>query len=257
MRLELPAVLVLMLALSGCPAVLTGGERPEASTGGGAAAGGSSQGGGEASGGGASGGGTAVQGGGSASTGGGTGSTDGGLAISAKGSLRFKGPERFGNDLAAGLSLTPAELCNELGQYPCVTQVHGVSLGGVDPYVHGLYEAAPTTGAATSIVVDRTVLAACTARVTKDLTTPAQAVVFKNLSLTPQGKLSNIAGPEVSAAITELYHRGLLRDPTTAETATLVQLARDLEGTSSATPARGWMQAACFAVFSSAEAVFY
>ena len=58
-------------------------------------------------------------------------------------------------------------------------------------------------------------------------------------------------------ALTELAQRAWLRDPTDAELSLLVQLNTDIEATGLAAPATTWMQAACFAVFSSAEAVFY
>ena len=58
-------------------------------------------------------------------------------------------------------------------------------------------------------------------------------------------------------AITALYQRGLLRDPTEAEVEALVQLATRVEATGSPTPGRDWMTAACFAVLSSAESVFF
>jgi len=59
------------------------------------------------------------------------------------------------------------------------------------------------------------------------------------------------------AACTELAQRAWLRDPTDAELALLLQLNTDIEATGVAEPAKVWMQAACFAAFSSAESVFY
>ncbi len=253
MRLELS--LAALMAFSACPAVVTGGQLDGSTpTGGGSevtGGGSGSTGGGTA----ATGGGSDT-GGGSAQSGGGSGATDGGLAISAKGTLRFKGPERLANDYALGLGLNTNELCKELGLYDCASVVHRVSLGGVDAYSHGLYEAPTTTGAATNSVVDRIALSACNARVTKDLATPASALVFKNIALT-QGKLSNPQSAEVRTALTELYQRALQRDPTETEISRLIQLATEIEGATTVTPATAWMKAACFAVFSSAEAVFY
>ncbi|MCY1044827.1 hypothetical protein OV208_26160 [Corallococcus sp. bb12-1] len=182
-------------------------------------------------------------------------SYDGGVAKSQKGNLRFKGPERLSLDLAAALELPVSSVCNELGQYPCLN-VHGVSLGGVDPYAHSVYETAPVTGASAPLAVERTVLSACNARIAQDINAPATAVVFKDVALT-NGKLNDPASPAVATALSSLVRRAWLRDPTQEERDTLVQLARDVEATGTPNPGVAWMQAACLAVFSSAEAVFY
>jgi hypothetical protein len=179
------------------------------------------------------------------------------VARSSRNNLRFKGPERLTLDFAVALSLPPEQVCNELGQYPCTTSVHTVTLGGVDPYGLGFYEPLPSTGATTPIAVDRVALAACIRRVTLDVTTPADAVIFGGIALEAQGRLANRDAPPVKNAITALYQRALLRDPTQAEVDTLLQLATDIEGSSSQTPGRDWMKAACFAVLSSAESVFF
>ncbi len=179
------------------------------------------------------------------------------VARSSRNNLRFKGPERLTNDFAVALSLPPEQVCKELGQYPCTTSVHNVALGGVDPYGLGFYEPLPFTGATTPIAVDRVALAACIQRVTLDVTTPADAVIFGGLELDAQGRLANREAPAVKDAITALYQRALLRDPTQAEVDTLSQLATDIEGTSSQTPGRDWMKAACFTVLTSAESIFF
>ncbi|WP_233588128.1 hypothetical protein [Corallococcus sp. CA049B] len=181
---------------------------------------------------------------------------DGGVAKSQKGNLRFKGPERLSLDLAHALELPASSVCNELGQYPCQT-VHGVALGGVDPYQHSVYETAPVTGATTPIAVERTVLSACNARIALDVNTPAAAVVFKDVVLTADGKLADAASPSVATAVTSLVRRAWLRDPTRDERDTLVRLSADVQATGVASPGVAWMQAACLSVFSSAEAVFY
>ena len=224
-------IVLLVVALSGCPGTIV----EDAGTGGG-------------------GGGTAT--GGGAGGGGGGGTVDGGFAKSAKGNLRFKGNERLTFDYSIALNIPFDQLCNELGQYPCSYTVHTVALGGVDPYGPGLFEPPAVTGSTTAIVVERVALAACVKRVTLDLATPASAVVFKSITLNA-GKLANPQGPEVRLALTELAQRGWLRDPTEAERALLLQLNTDIEGTGVAEPARAWMQASCFAVLSSAESVFY
>jgi hypothetical protein len=55
----------------------------------------------------------------------------------------------------------------------------------------------------------------------------------------------------------ELTRRALVRDPYAPELTRYVQLAKDIEATGSAEPARAWLQAVCFAILSSTESVFY
>ncbi|MEW6432074.1 MAG: hypothetical protein AB1730_11260 [Myxococcota bacterium] len=237
MRPDRLLVVGLVAALLGCP----GSVVSDAGTGGGSGGGGS--------GGGAAGGGA----------GGGSGGGDGGVAfaVSAKSNVRFKGPERLLNDFAAALELPADGVCKELGLYDCATFVHPLALGGVEPYGRGVYEKPPATGVATPIVVERMALAGCITRVTADLAQPAQAVIFKGVTLDGAGKLADVDGAPVRDAVTALYQRAVLRDPTEAEVASLVQLARDVEALGGAQPGRDWMKAACVAVLSSAESVFY
>jgi len=180
----------------------------------------------------------------------------GSLSRSARGNLRFKGPERLTTDFSAALGLRPEQVCTELGQYQCATLVHNVALGGVDPYGPGLYEPSGVTAVTTSLVVDRIAWSACTKRVDLDLVSPANAVVFRGLTMTGP-KLTNAEGPEVTTAIGELTHRVLQRDPYANEIARYQKLAKDIEATGNDEPGRAWMQAVCFAVLSSAESVFY
>jgi hypothetical protein len=210
--------------------------------------------GGGATGGGATGGGTT--GGGAGGGSGGGGEVDAGYTKSAKAQVRFKGDFRFTLDLSVGLGLQLSDVCNELGQYPCVS-VHTVALQGVDPYGKGLFEPLPVTGVTTPVVVERMVTASCLKRVELDLATPASAVVFKSIATDSGGKLTNPQSPEVRLALTELAQRAWLRNPTDAEIALLLQLNTDIEATGVAQPAKVWMQAACFTAFTSEEAVFY
>ncbi|ATB38548.1 hypothetical protein CYFUS_003983 [Cystobacter fuscus] len=179
------------------------------------------------------------------------------LARSSRNNPRFKGPERLASDFAAALSLPVEQVCNELGQYSCTASVHTVALGGVDPYGLGFYEPLPLTGVTTPIAVDRVATAACVRRVTLDVTLPAEAVIFGGIELDSQGRLASREGEPVKNAITALYQRALLRDPTEAEVGTLSQLATDIEASSSQAPGRDWMKAACFVVLSSAESIFF
>ncbi|HEX8538137.1 MAG TPA: hypothetical protein VF664_11780 [Cystobacter sp.] len=186
----------------------------------------------------------------------GTGSS-GDVAPSSRDSLRIMNPEQLTAHFSAALSLSPEQVCNELGRYACTTDVHNVVLNGVDPYVVGLFEPLKVTGATTPNVIDRVALAACARRVSLDVTTPGQAVLFKGLELDAQGRLANREGAPVRDAITSIYQRTLLRDPTEAEVGTLSQLATQIESSGSQTPGRAWMTMACFAVLSSAESIFF
>ncbi|QRN95807.1 hypothetical protein JRI60_43315 [Archangium violaceum] len=186
----------------------------------------------------------------------GTGSS-GEVASSSRDNLRFMNPEQLTAHFASALSLPPEQVCNELGQYPCTTYVHNVALGGVEPYGVGLYEPLTSTGVTTPVAIDRLSLAACARRVSLDVTSPGEAVLFKGLELDAQGRLANREGAPVRDALTALYQRVLLREPTENEVGTLSQLATQLESKGSQTPGRDWMIATCFAVLSSAESVFF
>lgn len=179
----------------------------------------------------------------------------GGVATSARGNLRFKGPERLTNDFAAALSIPVTDLCAELGQYPCAA-VHTIALGGVDPYGKGLYETPGITAVTTPLVVDRVAWSACAKRVELDLVSPSSAVLFRSVPMTGP-KLTNPEGGEVAAVIGLLTQRALQRDAYANEVARYVKLAKDIEASGNAEPARAWMQSVCFAVLSSAESVFY
>jgi hypothetical protein len=183
--------------------------------------------------------------------------SDGGVGKSSKSVLRFKGPERLGNDFSKALSIAPQFLCNELGLYPCTTVVHALALGGVDPYGNGVYESPALTGVTAPIVVDRIALTACASRAALDVTYPALAVVFKGLPLERTSKISNPSAPEVVAAIDALYQRILLRRPTAAEISRLQKLVTDIESTGSQRPAFDWMIGACFSTITSSESVLY
>ncbi|EPX60799.1 hypothetical protein D187_001448 [Cystobacter fuscus DSM 2262] len=120
-----------------------------------------------------------------------------------------------------------------------------------------VYEPLKTTGATTPNVIDRMALAACARRVSLDVTTPGEALLFKRLELDAQGRLAHREGAPVRDAITSLYQRALLRNPTPTEVDTLSQLSTRMESMGSQTPGRDWMTLACFTVLSSAESVFF
>ena len=176
---------------------------------------------------------------------------------SSRDNLRFMNPEQLTAHFSAALSLPPEQVCNELGQYPCATYAHNVVLGGVEPYDIGFYEPLTVTGATTPNVIDRMALAACARRVSLDVTTPGEAILFKGLELDARGSLVNREGAPIHDVITSLYQRALMRDPTETEVGALSRLVSQIEATGSQTPGRDWMTGVCFAVLSSAESVFF
>ena len=194
--------------------------------------------------------------GGAGGSGAGGGGEDITIAQSAKANVRFKRAVRLTADYAAALSLPASELCKELGQYQCATLVHTIALGGTDPYGVGLYEPLPFTGMSSPIATDRVALSACQARVTADLAAGSSAVIFKGVTPDGAGKL-NIDSPEVREAISSLYRRATLRNPTEAEVGHVKQLYRDIEATGKPQPGQAWMTLSCFSILTTVEALFY
>jgi hypothetical protein len=208
---------------------------------------------------GSGGGGGGGNGGGSAAGGGAGGGGDMGpppFAISGKGVVRFKRNIRLTTDFAIALGLPFDTFCQELGQYSCTLLVHPLALGGTDPYNSGLYEPLPFTGATSPIVIDRVALNGCLQRVTADLADPSTALIYKGITVDGAGKMDPTQQP-VADAVTQLYQRIMLRNPTSAETEHLRQLYRDIEATGKPQPAQNWMTLSCFSVLSSVESVFY
>ncbi|MBL8949235.1 MAG: hypothetical protein JNK82_00565 [Myxococcaceae bacterium] len=160
------------------------------------------------------------------------------------------------NDFATALGLPADQLCKELGQYQCTTFVHNITLGGTEPYGAGLYEPLPFTAMSTPIATDRVALSGCMQRTSLDLTSPADAVIWKGVSFDANGKL-NVDGPEVAAGIDLLYKRTLLRPPTAAEVGHLKQLYRDIDATGKPEVGKSFLTLSCFAVLTTVEALFY
>lgn len=186
---------------------------------------------------------------------GGSGGSPEATPISAKATVKLKSGERLVNDLAQALALAPDELCNELGSYDCGS-VHAIALGGVDAYGAGVFEPLAASAVTTPIAVDRLVLSACQTRAYRDLVSETdQAVLFGSLSITA-GKLDP-QSDEVASVITELFHRGHLREPKATEIDHLRQLYVDIEATGAESPAQEWATLGCYAVFTMLESVFY
>lgn len=83
--------------------------------------------------------------------------------------LKRLNPQQLTAKLSGALGLPSDALCNELGDFSCLEQVHTVTLGGVDPYQRGIYEAEHKSTLTTTVAVERVVYAACGARVTQDI----------------------------------------------------------------------------------------
>ncbi len=177
-------------------------------------------------------------------------------AISGKGAVRFKRNVRLTTDFAIALGLPFDTVCTELGQYSCTLVVHPLALGGTDPYGSGLYQPLPFTGATSPIVVDRVALNACSQRMLLDVATPATAVIFGSIAIDAYGKL-DVTQQSVADAVTALYQRALLRNPTAAEIEIQRQLYRDIESAGKPDTAKSWMTLSCFTVMSSVESIFY
>ena len=159
-------------------------------------------------------------------------------AARTRANVRFKGGERLRNDYAQWLGIEPEEVCTELGAYDCVQDVHTVTLGGVDPYVKGIFAPQPHTAVTTPLAVERMALHACgvaAGRYGADLSEPGARAQL----------------------VTLLYRRALLREPTGSETAHLEALYASVSERSPDDLEAAWAKLTCFAVLTTLEAVFY
>ncbi len=171
------------------------------------------------------------------------------MGVSTKGRVRFKGARRFARDLARALELDPGRVCLELGQYDCVGAVHTIALGGVEPYVLGVFAPTPETTATAPLAVERVVLSACGSRVDEDLAA-SEPLLFEGISSEPSEALR-------AAAVERLYRRALLRDPSSAERSALVGLFDEIAADGLPDAARDWAVLSCFTVLTGLEALFY
>lgn len=172
-----------------------------------------------------------------------------GIVPSNKSRVKFKGGERYALDLAASLALPRDGLCLELGRYDCVSQVHHIALGGVEPYNLGIDEPLAIAPISAAIAAERVALSACTARVDADLADPATAVLVSFAAAEP-------TAAEREAIAADLIDRILRRDATLEEIAALSALYEAIAADSD-TPARDWASLSCFAVATMLEALFY
>lgn len=173
------------------------------------------------------------------------------LVASRKARVKFKGGERALGDLAAALELDRAAACQELGRYDCVTDVHRIALGGVEPYtlrINDPLEVIPVTAA---IAADRLALVACGQRVAADFADPENAKVFKALAT------ADAPGAALEATVSELYDRILQRAPSAEESAALVALHADVVAEEGGEGRETWAKLTCFAVATTLESLFF
>lgn len=174
---------------------------------------------------------------------------------SPKSALKLKRTRILRNYLAKVLALQPQALCLELGSLPCADVVHAVNLGGMDAYGNAQYLTPKYLSVASPIALDRIVMASCATRASLDLVNPKQGVIFKDLLLTPDGRISK--NDAFYQSIQRLYERALLRPARSDEVAALEKLYVDIYEKEPIGAARNWALLTCYVVLSSLEAVFY
>lgn len=164
--------------------------------------------------------------------------------------VRFKGGERWANQLGRALELERAELCREFGRYDCAGEVHFIALGGVEPYRLRIDEPLPSPPITAPIAVERIALSACAERVSRDAAAPADAVLFAELS-------ESASVDDLQAIGNRLYRRMLSRDAEPQELAELVTFWEELRADGGPNPHVDWATLSCFALASSTEMLFY
>lgn len=169
--------------------------------------------------------------------------------------LKLRRMRLIRNTLAKALVLDPKGMCLELGRMPCADQVHKVSLGGIDAYNNTQYVFSQDISVAAAPALERLAMSACIQRASMDLVAPAQAVIFKNIELSVDGRL--IDNDAVTVSVDTLYKRLFSRSATPEEIQALRDLYVRIYETQPRGAARNWMVLACFAVASSAESFFY
>lgn len=152
-------------------------------------------------------------------------------------------------DLMRALELGRDDVCKELGERNCIRDIHVIALGGNDPFRSGINVPSRQPLSTTSIVVDRVLLSACSARARADKAGPAK--VFKELDLRGAAPAPDV--PAVGATISTLFRRFLARDPKPSETEVVKTL---LDGDDAPASAEEFATLACFAIGSSLEFLF-
>ena len=167
--------------------------------------------------------------------------------------VKYKSGARYASDLAAALDLPRDAICRELGLYDCVDEVHRIVLGGVEPYTLGVREPLPSIPMTAPIAQDRIALAACTARIERDLA--ASQPVFLT-----RADIDAPTPGQLEATARRFYDRILRREPTPYEVSALAQFHStviDEPGESREAATRDWAILSCFMVATTLESIFY
>ena len=174
---------------------------------------------------------------------------------SVKGKLKFRSSKILRNTYAKVLGLNRIGQCLELGKIPCSDIVHNASLLGMDAYTASQYAPSPTIGVTAPFAVERMAMSACVQRASLDLLSPSTALIFRDITLSGDGRLTR--DRNIDQAITRLYKRALQRHPTEEETAGLINLYEEIFKKNNIASGRNWMVLSCFAVLTSTELLFY
>lgn len=174
---------------------------------------------------------------------------------SSKSLIQRKRANVIRNTLAKALMLDPKGMCLELGRIPCADNAHRVSLGGMDAYGASQYQYLAKISVTSPNSLDRVVLSACIQRASLDLINPAQAVIFKDVKMTIDGRL--VASVAIDQALDRLYQRAFMRNITAPETAALKGMYETIYAEEPLGAARNWMVLACYAALSTLEGAFY
>lgn len=170
--------------------------------------------------------------------------------------IKFKGDQRLRNDISRALALEPDELCNELGKYSCIDDVHAVVLGGVKPYSQAIYAPLSRPALTSPVTAERVAMSACIERVDRDLIGD-ETVIFGSMDVDADGRLRDVDAPELALIIDTLYQRVLQRNPWPHEVEHLRGLYRDIEASGAESPARDWAVLACSMTMTTVEQLFY
>lgn len=165
-------------------------------------------------------------------------------------SLQWKRVAALTADLSIALELADDALCNEVDAVRC-RDVHGVALGGNDPFGIAQYEPVATPLATTPAAVDRVVLTACENAAARDASETPR--VFT--ALPPTDEPVDAGDARVDAQIEALYRRLLARDAEAPEVAIVRELATDPTG--APRTARELDVLACFAIGTTSEFVLF
>ena len=165
--------------------------------------------------------------------------------------VKFKGGARWSTDLSRSLDIRREELCKELGEYDCVSVVHKITLGGVEPYSMGIDKPVEIAPVIAPLATDRVALSACDIRAERDLEDLSSAVLFKEMPA--EGEPS---AEQLEAMGTRLVERLLRREAKAGEVGELVAFWEEVKADSD-DPRRDWATLSCFALATSVESLFY